>query len=108
MNEKPVDLGAVERRHQEAAHPSVPSEHWRSPVGRVASDSFVLAAEVRRLREALAPFAAIAEHFAKAGMDGRRMGGLDPEELHSFHFVPGETVALRLSDCKRAKEVLGG
>lgn len=55
-------------------------------------DVLALAAEVRRLREALAPFA----EAAKA-LDGYR--GEQPDRLVQMH--------VNAADCKRAKEVLG-
>ncbi len=88
MTMRLVDLEAVVRRQQDAAHPSVPSAHWRNPVGRLAADTFALVSENRRLREALEPFAAL----------GKRLADYPPGQVNAY---------VSVSDCKRAKEVLG-
>lgn len=57
--------------------------------------------EIERLRAALKPFAAIAEHFERAQMPEQT-----PDTLYRFRLVVNESAELRLSDCKRAAEVL--
>lgn len=80
------------------------ADNWMGIAGREKARADAAEAEVRRLREALAPFAAIADHFERAHTSSTSNYG---DVLHGFRFVPGESVELRLSDCKRAKEVLG-
>lgn len=77
MDTKPVDLEAVER-----------AVTWSSPEA-VAAYVSPLVAEVRRLREALAPFVAEWDALVRIG------------EETKHHTAP-----VHVSDCKRAKEVL--
>lgn len=61
-----------------------------------------LEAELKRLRLALEPFAAIARHFA-ASASAKHYG----DQLYTWHLVPGaDPVTLKLSDCQRAAIML--
>lgn len=100
-----LDLEAADKRLNEASVMDL-SPGGLHAIGLCLSDLEDALAENRRLREALEPFAAIARHYTEAGYPPGAPGNPN-DHLYSFHLVPGRAgVALRLSDCQRAMEVL--
>lgn len=59
--------------------------------------------ELERLREALKPFAAIADHIERGNMAAIMAR---EDYMYRVRYVVGESASLRFVDCKRAAEVL--